>query len=74
MKNAEKDMTATVTLAMDVNECTKEKISAFCKSKGAESVLYTIDSSLIGGLIVQIDDMIFDGSVRSRLDAIKNSF
>jgi len=37
------------------------------------SLKVTIDPSIQGGLIVQIGDTIIDGSVRSRLEQLKNS-
>lgn len=50
-----------------------DKISAFVSSRGCSDVRYTIDPKIIGGIIIYIGDKIFDGSVRSRLENIKQS-
>jgi F-type H+-transporting ATPase subunit delta len=43
------------------------------KATGLEPVLEAkIDKSLLGGMIVQIKDQVFDGSVRTRIENIRN--
>jgi F-type H+-transporting ATPase subunit delta len=32
----------------------------------------TVDPTLIGGLRARVGDLVFDGSLQSRLDALKN--
>ena len=50
-----------------------EKIVAFTQSRGCTKVKYTIDPKIVGGIIIYIGDVIYDGSVRSRLENIKHS-
>lgn len=64
---------AAVTLAMDVDPETKQKIEAFCKSRGVERIEYTIDKSILGGVVIQIGDDIYDGSLLSRVEAVRQS-
>lgn len=69
----EKIVTAKVVLARRPDKATVEKISAFVKSRGCSRIRYIYDGSIIGGIIIYIGDRIYDGSVRSRLDNIRQS-
>ena len=51
----------------------RDKIAAFAESKGCDGVRYTIDEKIIGGIIIQIGDVLFDGSIRTRLEELKRS-
>lgn len=66
-------VTARVILARKPDSELVDKISAFVSSRGCSGVHYTIDPKIIGGIIIYIEDRIFDGSVRSRLENIKQS-
>ena len=65
--------TARVTLARKPDAQLSEKISAFAQSRGCTGVCYTVDPKIIGGIIICIGDNILDGSVRSRLENIKQT-
>lgn len=64
---------ARVVLAREPDEELSEKISAFLSARGCSDVRYTIDPDILGGIVIYIGDKIFDGSVRSRLENIKQS-
>ena len=66
-------VTARAILARKPDLELVDKISAFVGSRGCSDVRYTIDPKIIGGIIIYIGDRIFDGSVRSRLENIKQS-
>ena len=66
-------VSATVTLAMEADKDTIAKIEKFIKGRGASKIVYEIDENIIGGIIIRIGDMVFDGSLRSRLDKIKEN-
>lgn len=66
-------VSAAVTLAMDVDAETRQKIEAFCKMRGAARVVYTIDKSILGGIVIQIGDDIYDGSLLSKIDTVRQS-
>ena len=42
-------------------------------ARGCAGARYTIDPDILGGIVIYIGDKIFDGSVRSRLENIKQS-
>ena len=52
---------------------TMKKIADFVKRHNCYSVDYIIDENIIGGIIIQIGDVIYDGSVRGRLENIKQA-
>jgi F-type H+-transporting ATPase subunit delta len=50
-----------------------EQIRASSERRAIEPVLETrVDPDLLGGLVVQVGDFLYDSSVRSRLEQIKN--
>ena len=65
---------ATVTSAVELTAEEKqkliEKLESLCK--GRVNADYVVDPSLIGGLVVEIDGKVFDGSVRHRLRKVKD--
>ncbi|MEW5822090.1 MAG: ATP synthase F1 subunit delta [Cyanobacteriota bacterium] len=64
---------ATITTAVELNESIKESIRqklADLLSKHVE-MESKINSDIIGGVIIQIDDNIIDGSIRGRLEEFK---
>jgi len=68
-----------LTTAVEVSKEIQGNISAVLKEnsllKGKSIELKTkVDSSIIGGLIVQVDDKLFDASIRHDLQVIKKQF
>ncbi len=65
---------AKVTSAVELTEGEKTKLYNKLKamSKGDVTMKYSVDSSLIGGLIVELDGKIMDGSLRNRLREVKD--
>ena len=68
-----------LTTAIEVSKEIQEKISSILKDnnllKGKSIELKSkIDPSIIGGLIVQVDDQLFDASIRHDLQVIKKQF
>ena len=65
---------AKVTSAVELEEGEKirlvDKLRAI--SGGEVNVEYIIDSSIMGGLIVELDDKIMDGSLRNHLREVKD--
>lgn len=64
---------AKITCAQALTEEEKAKLIAKLESvyHGKVKAEYVVDSSLIGGLIVEIDGTIMDGSLRRRLKKVK---
>ncbi len=57
----------TVISAMPLSEEEKARIQA---ETGASAITYTVDPSILGGLVIQAQDRVVDGSVRSNLNAL----
>lgn len=64
---------ARVTSAVELTESEKKKLKIKLESmnKGQVNVQYVIDRSLLGGLIVEMDGKVMDGSLRHRLSEVK---
>ena len=69
---AENKVNVTVTAATTVDKALAEQIKSALQQKLARNVELTlaVDASLIGGAIIQADDMVIDGSVRTRLQRL----
>lgn len=72
MKTRDEEV-ASVILAREASSDVQKKIAAFVESRGCKKINYTIDPAIVGGIIIYIGDVIYDGSVRSRLENIKHS-
>lgn len=72
---AENKVNVTVTSATAVDAALAERIKNALEHKLKRTVELTlaVDSSLIGGAIIQADDMVIDGSVRSRLQRLTDT-
>ncbi len=66
--------TAKVISAVELTENEKTKLYEKLKamSGGDVTMEYSVDGSLIGGLIVELDGKIMDGSLRHRLREVKD--
>ncbi len=65
---------ASVTSAVKLDDDQQSKIAdAFAHRVGANKVILStkVDPDLIGGIVLQSSDVIIDGSVKSRIDKIK---
>jgi F-type H+-transporting ATPase subunit delta len=69
---AENKVKVTVTAATQVDSGIAEQIKKSLETKLGRAVELTlsVDASLIGGAIIQADDMVIDGSVRTRLQRL----
>ncbi len=67
-------MSAAVVTAVEIDDDTREAIrSALEKATGKSVVLESrVDPAMLGGVVVRFGDSVIDGSVRSRLAAIRN--
>lgn len=66
--------TAHVTSAVELTEEEKEKLKDKLEIKCGHSVILecTTDESLMGGIMVEIDGNLIDGSLRNRLHEVKD--
>ena len=65
--------TAEVVSAVPLTEDEREKLSAALSARlgRAVTLVCTVDESLLGGMVVRVDGKVLDGSLRSRLHAVK---
>ena len=63
-----------VVSAFELNEDIKSKVEHFLNdiTQSNTIVNYTIDSTIIGGVLLKIDDKVYDISIKSRLKGLKN--
>ena len=64
---------ATVTSAVALSDEQKTKLEEKLKAVSGRDITatYTVDASLLGGIIIEMDGKIIDGSLRHRLQEIK---
>jgi F-type H+-transporting ATPase subunit delta len=69
---AENKVNVTVTSATAVDAALAERIKKALEQKLERTVELTlqVDASLLGGAVIQADDMVIDGSVRTRLQRL----
>ena len=65
--------TAEVVSAVPLTEAEKQKLSEALSARLGRTVtlVCTVDESLLGGMVVRVDGKVLDGSLRSRLHAVK---
>lgn len=66
---------ARVTTALPLSDDEKEQFRQKLRSKYGEGLEFdfNVDSSIIGGAIVQVGDKVIDGSVATRLESMSNA-
>jgi F-type H+-transporting ATPase subunit delta len=67
---------AEVRSAIPLNDDQRQRLAeALSKATGKRvSVKVVVDPSILGGIVAQVGDTIIDGSVRHRLDQLKEAF
>lgn len=65
----------SIISAIVLNDETKDRLKQKLADKFKKTILlnYTIDESIIGGLIIKTSDKIIDGSIKSRYERLKSS-
>jgi F-type H+-transporting ATPase subunit delta len=73
---AEGHVVAEVRSAVELDDATKERLAAKLAAVTGRAVKLNvvIDPSVVGGLIAQVEDTLFDGSVRSRLLELREAW
>ena len=68
--------TATVEGAVDASPAQLAEIKANLEKRygAAVNMSYVVNPSLLGGLRIQVGSDLYDGSVKTRLDKLANSF
>ena len=70
------EVVAEVRSAVALTEDQKQRLAAALKVKTNRDVAISniVDPSVVGGVVTQIGDTLFDGSVRTRLTQLRESF
>ncbi len=73
---AEGEVVADVTSAIELDAATQERLAATLSEVTGKRVKLhvTVDPSVVGGLVAQVEDTLFDGSVRSRLQDLREAW
>jgi F-type H+-transporting ATPase subunit delta len=68
-------LTGEVISAIELDETQRSKILSDLRARYGDrlEVRFSVDPSLIGGLIVRIGDQVLDNSLRARLSAVQRS-
>ncbi|ETA75036.1 ATP synthase F1 subunit delta [Ligilactobacillus equi] len=70
----QKIVRAIVTTAIELDATQKQRLAdKFAQVVGAKEVILTpvIDESIVGGVILQSSDYIYDGSIKTRIERVK---
>lgn len=73
VKEVEKIGVAYVTTPMELGDSQKEKVQQrLLETSGYKTMEmhYSVDASLIGGMVIRIGDRVVDSSIRSKLDEL----
>jgi len=64
---------ATVTTAAPMTDAARARVHAMLTKSYAKEVLLetAVDSELIGGLVIQVGNTVWDGSVRNHLERLR---
>lgn len=67
---------AEVRSAVELNDDQRKRLAeALGQATGKQvEVKVVVDPSILGGIVAQVGDTVIDGSVRNRLDQLKNAF
>ena len=65
---------ATVTSAKALDPATQTSVQRALETRTGKRVVLTssVDPELIGGIVARVGDLVFDGSLRTRLDLLKS--
>ena len=65
----------TVTSAIELDPAIAEEVGAAVESQTGKSVELTsrVDESIVGGLVLQVGNMVLDASIKNRLEKLRRS-
>jgi len=66
----------TVTTTIPLETSLKNKVEKFIlkKTGSAADIEYIIETEILGGIIIKIGDVVYDGSIKRQLDKLKQNF
>lgn len=74
-KSEKKRIEVTVTSAVELDPSVAEKVGAEVERQTGKEVELTsrVDESIIGGLVLQVGNMVLDASIKNRLEKLRRS-
>jgi F-type H+-transporting ATPase subunit delta len=74
-QSSARPLTGEVVSAVELSEQQRSKIIGDLRARYGErlELRYSVDASLIGGLIIRIGDQVLDNSLRARLSAVQRN-
>jgi F-type H+-transporting ATPase subunit delta len=74
-KHENRRIEVTVTSAVDLDPAVVEKIGAEIQQQTGQEVELAsrVDSEILGGVVLQVGNMVLDASIRSRLEKLRKS-
>jgi ATP synthase F1 delta subunit len=74
-KHENRRIDVTVTSAVELDSAVVEKIGQEVERQTGEEVdlSSTVDSGILGGIVLQVGNMVLDASIRSRLEKLRKS-
>jgi ATP synthase F1 delta subunit len=74
-KSEKQRIEVTVTSAVELDPSVAEKVGAEVERQTGKEVELTsrVDESIIGGLVLQVGNMVLDASIKNRLEKLRRS-
>lgn len=74
-KKENRRLDVTVTSAVDLDQAVVEKIGAEVERQTGEQVELSsrVDDGILGGIVLQVGNMVLDASIRSRLEKLRKT-
>ena len=74
-KHENKRIDVTVTSAVELDEAVVQKIGTEVERQTGEQVELSskVDDAILGGIVLQVGNMVLDASIRSRLEKLRKS-
>ena len=70
---AKSQLTAKVIVSEKPDDDIVRMIGEFVEKHGCSKVRFVIDPEILGGVVIRIGDKVYDGSLKSRLETIRQS-
>jgi ATP synthase F1 delta subunit len=74
-KEENRKLDVTVTSAVELDPKVVERVGAEIEKQTARSVELrsTVDEDILGGIVLQVGNMVLDASIRNRLDKLRKN-
>ena len=70
---AKEQLVAKVVVSEKPDDDILRMVAEFVKKRGCYKTEYIIDPDILGGIVIRIGDKVYDGSVRTKLETIRQA-